>query len=101
MKKSTVQTLSFLSGLTLAAVVIGVTLNKSPSLRNEIETQINSVLKTTRALVNSYKSVASKSKTAVSLIKNDPDILSVNDETEVTQQTQEIKSQWDAVENSL
>lgn len=101
MKKSTVQTLSFLSGLTLAAVVIGVTLNKSPSLRNEIETQINSVLKTTRALVNSYKSVASKSKTAVSLIKNDPDILSANDETEVTQQTQEIKSQWDAVENFL
>lgn len=100
MKRSTVQILSFLSGLTLAAVVIGVTLSRNDSLRNEVESQINSVLKTTRTVVDSYKSVASKSKTAVSLIKNDPDILSASDEAEANQQAQEVSNQWDAVETT-
>lgn len=100
MKRSTVQVLSFMSGLTLAAVVIGVTLARSPSLRNEIENQVNSVLKTTRSLVNSYKSVASKSKTAVNLIKSDPEVRAESASAEAEQQAYEVNSQWDAVESS-
>lgn len=101
MKKSTVQALSFLSGLTLAAVVIGVTLSKSPSLRTEIENQLNSVLKTTKKVVNSYKSVASKSKTAVGLIKNDPDLFDDEYNEESLLQAQEINDQWDAAEQAI
>jgi hypothetical protein len=97
MKKRTVQTLSFISGLTLAAVVVGVTLSKSPGLRGEIEHQINSVLKSTRTLVNAYKSVVSKSKVAVNLVKNDVDPQGSGGE-ETARQTAELDNQWNAAE---
>lgn len=98
MKRGTIQVLSFISGLTLAAVVIGVTLSKSPSLRNEVESQAKSVLKTTRTLVDSYKSVVSKSKMAVNLVKNDPKDTALNKDSEAERQSADLENQWDAVE---
>lgn len=98
MKKSTMQILSFLSGLTLAAVVIGVTLSKSPSLRGEVENQLNTVLKTTRVVVDSYKSVASKSKTAVGFIRSDAEVMTEQAVAEAEQHKQDINSQWESVE---
>ncbi|MDR1088412.1 MAG: hypothetical protein LBL23_03995 [Coriobacteriales bacterium] len=98
MKKSTVQVLSFVSGLTLAVVVVGITISKSASLRSEIEDQIRSVLKTTRTLVDTYKNLASKSKTAVKLIKNEPGETTATDEAAAAQQNAHTNSQWDAAE---
>lgn len=100
MKKETVQVLSFLSGLTLAAVVIGVVLSKSPSLLSEIESQADSVLKTTRSLVNTYKGLATKSKTAVNMIKKDPEMLSANEESEALRHASATNSQWDILESN-
>ena len=96
MKKSTIQVLSFLSGLTLAAVVVGVTIAKSATLRSEIENQLNSCLKTTRTLVDAYKSVTAKSKTAVNLIKKDTGE-SPETEEAVAEQVAKINDQWDAL----
>lgn len=100
MKKGTVQALSFLSGLTLAAVVIGITLSKSPGLRNEIESQIDSILKTTRSLVNTYKGVASKSKTAVNMIKKNPEGVAADVAAEAAQQAADANNEWDVLESS-
>ena len=101
MKNSTVQVLSFISGLTLAPVVIGVTISKSPGLKNEIESQLNTILKTTRALVDAYKSVASKSKTAVSLIKNDAGDMTPEQQSAAEEQKKHIDSQWDVAEAEI
>ena len=91
MKKATKQVLSFVSGLTLAAVVVGVAIGKSPSLQNEIENQLNSVLKTSRSLIDAYKKFATRSKVAVNLIKTDREAATGNEAAE------KIDSQWDAV----
>ncbi|MDR1358682.1 MAG: hypothetical protein LBJ48_04950 [Coriobacteriales bacterium] len=98
MKKATVQALSFVSGLTLAVVVVGVTISKSPSLRGEVENQIRTVLKTTRTLVDAYKNLASKSKIAVNLIKNEPGEATATEEAAAAHQNTQTNSQWDAVE---
>jgi len=98
MKKGTVQVISFLSGLTLAAVILGVTINRSEAIRNEIENQMNSVLKTTRSLVDAYKSIASKSKTAASFIKSDSGEKSTREEAAEEEARAQVSSQWDAVE---
>jgi len=97
MKKSTIQVLSFVSGLTIAAVVIGVTISKSPSLQAEIEHQVNSCLKATRSLVDIYKSLVSKSKTATSLIKTESGE-SIESEEAAAEQASQVNDQWDAVE---
>ena len=99
MKKATIQVISFVSGLTLAAVIIGVTITKNESIRNEIENQINSVLKTTRSLVDAYKSIASKSKTAANLIKSDTGEKNTRGATAEEEARVLINSQWDAVES--
>ena len=98
MKKSTMQLMSFVSGLTLAAVVIGVTLSKSPALRGEIESQLNTILKTTRVVVDSYKRVATKSKSAANLIRNDADVMTEREEAEINKHAKETNSMWDAME---
>jgi len=98
MKKATVQVLSFLSGLTLAAVILGVTISKSESIRNEIENQISTVLKTTRSVVDAYKSIASKSKTAASFIKSDSKEKDLKSEAAEHEARAQIDGQWDAVE---
>ena len=101
MKKSTIQILSFVSGLTLAAVVVGVTISKSPGIRAEIEKQANSVLKTTRSLVDAYKSIAGKSKSAASLISNDAGDKSAKETSGPSVEQARADSQWDAVEAKL
>jgi len=98
MKKTTVKVISFLSGLTLAAVILTVTINNSPKIRNEIESQINSVLKTTRSLVDTYKSVASKSKSAASLLKGDKGEKTLSEEAAEKEANALVDSQWDAIE---
>ncbi|MCL2528771.1 MAG: hypothetical protein FWE41_00295 [Coriobacteriia bacterium] len=98
MNKTTVQVISFVSGLTIAAVVLGVTISKNQNIRNEIESQISSVLKTTRSLVDSYKSLASKSKTAASLIKSDAGEKSARDEAAEEEAQAQIDIQWDNLE---
>lgn len=100
MRRGTVKVLSFMSGLVLAAVVIGTTINKSPALRSEIENQINTVLKTTRSLIDAYKSIGSKSKAAVGLIKNEPGGRTAGEEAAAVEQAAQIEEQWDAVESS-
>ena len=97
MKKSTKQALSFLSGLTLAAVVIGVTINNNPAIRKEIESQFESVLKTTRSLVDAYKSLASKSKTAATFIKSKPGEKTADEEAVQAEASAQLNNQWDAV----
>lgn len=98
MKKGTVQILSFVGGVTLAAVVVGVTLSKNSKIRGEIESQINSVLKTTRLVVDAYKNVASKSKAAANLITNDPTQRMASEEEAISQQQAQTSREWDAVE---
>ena len=101
MKKSTAQTLSFLSGLTLASVIIGVTISKSPAVRNEIENQLKSVLKTTRSLVDAYKSIVFKSKTAASFIKTDAGEKTAAEEAAAADARVQTSNQWDAVEAQI
>lgn len=101
MKKGTVQILSFVSGLTLAAVVVGVTLSKNKALCNEIENQVTSVLKTTRSMVEVYKSIATKSKKAAALVKNDPSNKTVLQEAAEKTVDQQVVSQWDAIESQI
>jgi hypothetical protein len=55
MKKNTIQVLSFLSGLTIAAVAVGVTVSKNQSIRNEIENQLNNILGITKPLLSTLK----------------------------------------------
>ena len=99
MKKGTAQVLSFVSGLTIAAVVIGITLSRSPRLRGEIENQVNGVLNTTRSVVDAYKSVASKSKAVANLITNDPIQKTASEEAAASKQTEQINNDWDFVED--
>ncbi|MDR2035827.1 MAG: hypothetical protein LBP91_04045 [Coriobacteriales bacterium] len=101
MKKSTIQALSFLSGLTLAAVIIGITVNRSATLRTELEHQMSSVLKTTGSLVDAYKSLAHKSKTAATLIQTDSGEKTAKEQADEAAEQAQISSQWDAVEKEL
>ena len=98
MKKTTVQVISFVSGLTAAAVVLGITISKNEKIRNEIENQINSVLKTTRSLVDAYKSLASKSTTAASFIKSDAGEKNSKDDAAEEEAKAQIDIQWDTIE---
>ena len=98
MKKGTIQVISFISGLTLTAVVVGVTISKSPSIRKEIESQLNSCLKATRALADTYKSVASKTKSAVNLIKKDAGEKTEKETAAEEEVREQVSSQWNAVE---
>ena len=98
MKNTTVRVISFVSGLTIAAVVLGITISKNQKIRNEIESQINSVLKTTRSLVDAYKSLGSKSKTAASFIKSDSGEKNVKGDAAEEEVKAQIDIQWDAVE---
>ena len=98
MKKGTVQVVSFLSGLTLAAVILGVTINKSSTIRNEIESQITSVLKTTRLMVDAYRSIASKSKAAATIIKGEPGEKTKREETAEVEAKEQANNQWNSVE---
>jgi hypothetical protein len=58
MNKNTAQALSFISGLTIAAVAVGVTVSKNRAIRTEIETQLNNVLSITKPLLFAIKGVA-------------------------------------------
>ena len=98
MKKTTIQVISFISGLTLAAVIIGVTITKNQAIRNEIENQINSVLKTTRNVVDAYKSIASKSTAAASFIKSDTGEKNTKKEAAEEETRAKLNKLWSAVE---
>ena len=101
MNKNTIQVLSFVSGLTLASVVIGVTLCKSDTLRNEIENQLSTVLKTTKSLVNAYKGLASKSKTAATFIRGESAETTRGESGATSEHKDKLGSKWDAIEASM
>ncbi|MCL2807850.1 MAG: hypothetical protein FWD27_06820 [Coriobacteriia bacterium] len=101
MKKSTAKVLSFIGGMVLASVVIGVTISKSPTIRNEIEGQINSVLKTTKTMVESYKTAATKTKTAIDLIKGSSEEKQARDLVAEKREAEQISDQWDAIERQV
>lgn len=101
MKKGTVQVLSFVSGLTLAAVVIGVTISKSPALRGEIESQLSSVLRTTRGVVDAYKSLGSKSKAAINLVRPDSGAKTAEEKMAEAEQNARVNQLWEEVEEGL
>jgi len=98
MEKNTVQLISFLSGLTITAVVIGVTISKSPKIRGEIESQLNTCLKATRTMSDAYKNLAFRSRTASSFITNDAGEKTPREEAAETEAAERANSQWDTVE---
>ncbi len=101
MKKGTLQVLSFLGGLTLAAVTISVVLSKNPTLRKEIENQVTSVVKTTRSLVDAYKNIASKSQTVAGFIKSDAGEKSASTKAAEAEESKQVSTQWDTVETQM
>ena len=98
MKKSTLRAISFISGLTLTAVVVGVTISKNPKIRSEIENQINSCLKATRTMVDAFAGIARKTKTATSLIKGDSGGKTPREAAAEAEVKRHINNQWDTVE---
>lgn len=98
MKKNTIKVLSFLGGLSIAAVVVGVTIYNNPSIKNEIENQLTTVLKATRALVDAYNNLSSKSRVATSFIKTDSSDKAPDAEAKEQEARVQANSQWDEVE---
>jgi len=99
MKKNTIKALSFLSGLSLAVVVVGITIYNSPAIKNEIESQIGTVLKATRALVDAYSNFSAKSKAATNFMKTDNTNKTAATEADEQAARQQTNSQWDVALN--
>ncbi|MDR3052290.1 MAG: hypothetical protein LBU48_00310 [Coriobacteriales bacterium] len=69
--KKTTKILSFVGGLLIFSVIVGVAVNNNESIKKEVERQITGFLGTSKKLLGCYEGVTQKLSEVSRLLKND------------------------------